>query len=87
MSQDIIAQLVAALLNFTDVHDPFCLSCNEAGMVPLFVEMIKELQDTIRLNLKFVVSILSQEHFWILQGGSVVEWLECWTKLQVEVLF
>lgn len=59
MSQDITAQLVAALLNFTDVHDPFCLACNEAGMVPLFVEMIKELQDTIRLNVKFVVSILS----------------------------
>ncbi|XP_020612597.1 uncharacterized protein LOC110050956 isoform X2 [Orbicella faveolata] len=54
MSQDIISRLIAVLLNFTDVHDPFCLACNEAGMVHLFVEMIKELQDTIPHNLKFV---------------------------------
>lgn len=59
MSQDIISQLIALLHNFTDVHDPFCLACNEAGMVQLFVEMIKELQDTISQNLKFVVSVAS----------------------------
>lgn len=59
MSQDIIAQLIAVLLNFTDAHDPFCLACNEAGMVQLFVEMTKELQDTIPHNLKFVVGLLA----------------------------
>ncbi|KAJ7380757.1 hypothetical protein OS493_007135 [Desmophyllum pertusum] len=54
MSQDIFTQLLAVLLNFTDIHDPFCLACSEAGMVQLFVEMTKELQDSIPHNLKFV---------------------------------
>ncbi|KAL9979634.1 hypothetical protein ACROYT_G017319 [Oculina patagonica] len=54
MAQDIISQLIAALLNFTDAHDPFCLACNKAGFVQLFVEMTKELQDTIPHNQKFV---------------------------------
>ena len=59
MSQDIFTQLLAVLLNFTDIHDPFCLACSEAGMVQLFVEMTKELQDSIPHNLKFVVGVLN----------------------------
>lgn len=77
MSQDIISRLIAVLLNFTDVHDPFCLVCNEAGMVHLFVEMIKELQDTIPHNLKFVVSVPILVASY--EGGSVAEWLVWWT--------
>ena len=55
MAQDIVAELAGALLNFTDLHDPFCLACNRAGMVKLFVEMTKELQDSIPHHIGFVV--------------------------------
>ena len=57
-SQDFIAQLLAVLLNFTDLHDPFSLACDRAGIVQLFVKMTTELQDSIPHNLKFVVGVL-----------------------------
>ena len=55
MSQDIVTQLTGALVNFTDLHDPFCLACDKAGMVKLFVKMTKELQDSIPHHIGFVV--------------------------------
>ena len=45
MSQEIICNLLKAVLNFSDLNDSFCLACNDSGMVPLFVDMIKELKD------------------------------------------
>ncbi|KAL9979635.1 hypothetical protein ACROYT_G017320 [Oculina patagonica] len=54
MAQDIVSKLMGTLLDFTDLHDPFCLACSAAGMVQLLVEMTKELQDTIPQHQKFV---------------------------------
>lgn len=55
MSQDLINHLLAALLNFSDLHDEFCLACSEAGIVQLFVDMTKDLQDSVSYHVKFVV--------------------------------
>ncbi|XP_058953289.2 myosin-7 [Pocillopora verrucosa] len=52
--QDNICLFLGALLNYSDLHDEFCLECNEVGMVQLFVEMSKELQDSIPHNVKYV---------------------------------
>ena len=57
MSQDLINHLLAALLNFSDLHDEFCLACSEAGIVQLFVDMTKDLQDSVPYHVKFVVGI------------------------------
>ncbi|KAJ7380759.1 hypothetical protein OS493_007137 [Desmophyllum pertusum] len=54
MSQDLINHLLAVLLNFSDLHDEFCLACNEVGMVQLFVDMSKHLQDSVPYHVKFV---------------------------------
>ena len=55
MSQDLINHLLAALLNFSDLHDEFCLACSEVGTVQLFVDMTKDLQDSVPYHVKFVV--------------------------------
>ncbi|PFX17112.1 uncharacterized protein LOC111341315 [Stylophora pistillata] len=52
--QDIICLFLGTLLNYSDLHDEFCLECNEVGMVQLFVEMSKKLQDSIPHNVKYV---------------------------------
>ena len=57
MSQDLINHLLAALLNFSDLHDEFCLACSDVGIVDLFVDMTKDLQDSVPYHVKFVVSI------------------------------
>lgn len=57
MLQDVICLLFGALLNYCDLHDQFCLACNEVGMVQLFLDIVKELQDSIPHNVQFVVSI------------------------------
>lgn len=57
MSQEIICNLLKAVLNFSDLNDSFCLACNDSGMVPLFVDMINELKDAIPDQLKNVVSV------------------------------
>lgn len=57
MSQDIICKLLAAILNFSDLSDNFVLACDEVGMVPLLIDMIKELQDSIPHHVKYVVSM------------------------------
>ena len=57
MSQDLINHLLAALLNFSDLHDEFCLACSEITMVQLFVDMTKDLQDCVPYHVKFVVGI------------------------------
>ncbi|XP_020626470.1 uncharacterized protein LOC110063812 isoform X2 [Orbicella faveolata] len=54
MSQDLINHLLAALLNFSDLHDEFCLACSEVGIVQLFVDMTKDLQDSVPYHVKFV---------------------------------
>ena len=59
MSQDLINHLLAALLNFSDLHDEFCLACSEAGIVQLFVDMTKDLQDSVPYHAKFVVGIIT----------------------------
>ena len=58
MSQDVISQLLAAVLNFTDLNDKFSLACGEVGFVPLLVDVTKELQDSIPHNVKYVVGVL-----------------------------
>ena len=57
MSQDLINHLLAALLNFSDLHDEFCLASGEVGIVQLFVDMSKDLQDSVPYHVKFVVGI------------------------------
>lgn len=57
MSQDLINHLLAVLLNFSDLHDEFCLACSDVGMVQLFVDMTKDLQDSVPYHVKFVVGI------------------------------
>lgn len=57
MSQEIICKLLKAVLNFSDLNVSFCLACNDTGMVPLFVDVIKELKDAIPGQLKYVVSV------------------------------
>ncbi len=57
MIQDFICLLIGTLWNYGDHHDEFCLTCNELGMVQLFVDIVKELQDSIPHNVKYVVSI------------------------------
>lgn len=57
MSQDVISQLLAAVLNFSDLYDQFGLVCFEIGMVRLLVDMTKDLQDAIPHNVKYVVGI------------------------------
>ena len=59
LSQDNICLFLGALLNYSDLHDEFCLECNEVGMVQLFVEMSQELQDSIPHNVKYVVSTVT----------------------------
>ena len=68
MSQDLINHLLAALLNFSDLHDEFCLACNEIGMIQLFVDMTKDLQDCVPYHVKFVVGIKARGG-----GGTVAE--------------
>ena len=53
--QDVINNLGSAVLNFTDLHDQFCVACGEHGMVSLFIEMVKDLKDAVAENAKFVV--------------------------------
>ena len=57
MSQNIISKLLAAVLNFSDLSDSFVLACDEVGLMPVLVDMIKELQDSIPHHVKYVVSI------------------------------
>ena len=57
MSQDLINHLLAALLNFSDLHDEFCLACSEVGLVQLFVDMTRDLQDSVPYHVKFVVGM------------------------------
>ncbi|XP_078366964.1 uncharacterized protein LOC144650989 isoform X1 [Oculina patagonica] len=54
MLQDVICLLIETLWNYSDTHDQFCLTCNELGMVQLFVDIVKELQDSIPHNVKYV---------------------------------
>ena len=56
MLQNVISVLFRTLWNYSDKNDPFCLTCSELGMVQLFVDIVKELQDSIPHNAKFVVS-------------------------------
>ena len=63
MSQEVISQLLAAVLNFSDLNDLFSLACDEAGMVPLLVDVTRELQDSIPHNVKYVVGILELNVF------------------------
>ena len=42
-------------MNFSDLHDQFCVACSNVGIVKIFVEMTKELKDAISHNVKFVV--------------------------------
>ena len=58
MSQNIISKLLAAVLNFSDLSDSFVLACDEVGLMPVLVDMIKELQDSIPHHVKYVVSKL-----------------------------
>ena len=67
MSQDVISQLLAAVLNFSDLYDQFSLVCFEIGMVCLLVDMTKELQDAIPHNVKYVVGIYLTRAFSIKQ--------------------
>ena len=62
MSQDLINHLLAALLNFSDLHDEFCLACSEVGIVQLFVDMTKDLQDSVPYHVKFVVGTVHLYH-------------------------
>lgn len=57
MSQDVISQLLAAVLNFTDLNDKFSVACGEVDLVPFLVHMTKELQDSIPHNVKYVVGV------------------------------
>ena len=59
MSQNIISKLLAAVLNFSDLSDSFVLACDEVGLTPVLVDMIKELQDSIPHHIKYVVSKLN----------------------------
>ncbi|RMX38043.1 hypothetical protein pdam_00020147 [Pocillopora damicornis] len=54
MSQDIINHLLAVIMNFTDLHDSFCLACSDLGMVQILIDMTKDLQDTISYHVKYV---------------------------------
>ncbi|XP_067054111.1 uncharacterized protein [Acropora muricata] len=54
MSQDVISQFLAAILNFSDLCDSFSVALDEPGMVQLLVDMTKELQDSIAHNAKYV---------------------------------
>ena len=59
IAQDIINNLFGSVLNFSDLHDKFCLACSEAGMVTLYIEMIEGLKDSIALNARFVVRLFA----------------------------
>ena len=59
MSQDIINHLLAVIMNFTDLHDSFCLACSDLGMVQILIDMTKDLQDTISYHVKYVVSLIN----------------------------
>ncbi|KAL9979651.1 hypothetical protein ACROYT_G017341 [Oculina patagonica] len=54
MLQDVICLLIGTLWNYGDHHDQFCLTCNELGMVQLFVDIVKELKDSIPHNVQYV---------------------------------
>lgn len=54
MSQDVISQFLAAILNFSDLCDSFSVALDEPGMVQLLVDMTKELQDSVAHNAKYV---------------------------------
>lgn len=72
MSQDLISHLLAALLNFSDLHDEFCLACSEAGIVQLFVDMTKDLQDSVPYHVKFVVGTCI--NMWLQIATWEVSW-------------
>ena len=59
MSQDVISQFLAAILNFSDLCDSFSVALDEPGMVQLLVDMTKELQDSVAHNAKYVVSCIN----------------------------
>ena len=59
MSQHVVSELLGAVLNFTDLNDKFSLACDGVGLVPLLIDMTKELQDSIPHNVKYVVGVLA----------------------------
>lgn len=59
MSQDVISQFLAAILNFSDLCDSFSVALDEPGMVQLLVDMTKELQDSIAHNAEYAVSCIN----------------------------
>lgn len=68
MSQGVVSQLLAALLNFSDLSDTFCMGCDESGMVHLLVNMTKEMQDSIAHNVKYVNSQTQQLTKYTVRG-------------------
>ena len=50
-----ISQILAAVLNFSDLNDNFCLACDEAGMVKILIKISEELQDSVSNHVKYMV--------------------------------
>ena len=50
-----ISQILAAVLNFSDLNDHFCLACDEAGMVKILIKISQELQDSVSHHVKYMV--------------------------------
>ena len=55
LAQDVVSQILAAVLNFSDLNDNFCLACDEAGMVKILIKLSKELQDSVSHHVKYMV--------------------------------
>ena len=55
LAQDVVSQILAAVLNFSDLNDNFCLACDEAGMVKILIKISKELQDSVSHHVKYMV--------------------------------
>ena len=55
LAQDVISQILAAVLNFSDLNDHFCLACDEAGMVKILIKISQELQDSVSHHVKYMV--------------------------------
>lgn len=56
-AQVLVSQLLSSTLSFSDINDKYSLSCGEAGIIPLCVQMIEELKDCIPDMIPFVVSL------------------------------